>query len=242
MLSNINFIYFTAQVGLITDWLHIEMKLQVELIIVMFVCSASGDKSITKGGIKTEVKGNSGKIAIFKSNGSASDGVTINFDAIREVDTNGDAISDHSFNNFAQLEFTVSDIADGMVNGVNASTFQFKADIDIGSNTSTLITDIYVFPVATTISIDGYDVALKPGMLKFNIEVTAWPFCNPCTKGNTEYTGSFLELDIEVKGKKAPKSTTGGNKYDLGGGATFGLSTGVSIFFYARSREKDKLL
>jgi len=67
----------------------------------------------------TDVKGQSGKISIWKGTkeGSATDALTFEMDYIKELDTDGNEVGDnlsknekHSYNTFAVLEFLFSDI------------------------------------------------------------------------------------------------------------------------------------
>jgi len=54
--------------------------------------------------------------------------------------------------------------------------------------------------------------AVQPGDTKFNIQLTHWTFCDPCTDG----TGEFVDVQIQIKGKKegGPKAKEKGARIE----------------------------
>jgi hypothetical protein len=202
--------------------------------ILLVVGIYAADKTVTVGNITTKVKGQSGKIALYK-NGNESDGVTIDFSGIEEVDT----IPSHTFQNFAKLDFEFSDLVNTTYadSNVSVTQFSFKSNISIESKTATLTSYIYIFTSDGNITVDGTDFAVKSGEMKFNVKIKNWPFCGNlglvCSKGNTVVVGNNLDFIVEIKGKKSPSATKPAKKvkYDLGDGASVLIPTQVCQFY-----------
>lgn len=191
-------------------------------VLLLAVGTYGEDKSVTVGNITTKVKGQSGKIAVFKGM-NESDGVTITFDSIEEIDENGGIIKSHSYNNFAQLTFTFSDPENSTYPNSNASVtqFSFTSSVPLGSDgTATLKSYVYIFTADGNITVDGNETEVKEGDMKFNAEISNWPFCATCTAGNKDLTGVFLDFSVEIKGKKSANKTESSGGYDLGDGAS----------------------
>lgn len=184
----------------------------------------SEDKEVSAGGVSTHVKGQSGKISVYPSDKTQSDGVTINYSAIKEISEDSAEINSHSFNTFASQDFTFSNIVNDTYMDTNVSvvTFSFSAVITIGQGSSapqaTLTSEVFVFREDGTIQVDGEDFEVSAGLMKFNIKIEDWPFCNPCTSGNKNENGMYLDVEIEVKGKlSSSKSQNKEGEYMLGG-------------------------
>lgn len=191
-------------------------------VLLFAVGVFSDEKSVTVGDITTKVKGQSGKILIYKGT-NESDGVTVTYDAIEEIDTDEEKIQSHSYNNFAQLTFTFSAPENDTYPNSNVSVtqFTFQASIDVDGGPATLKSYVYIFTSSGNITVDGNDIEVKEGDMKFNAEIENWPFCDTCRHGNKDLTGKYLDFSVEIKGKKEPNKTddeTGA--FDLGDGAT----------------------
>lgn len=191
-----------------------------------------GDKTVTQGGITTKVKGQSGKISLYPAGKTESQGVTITFDAIKEADADG-VINEqgHFFNNFARLDFTFSDIEQTTYvnSSVNVAQFSFMSTIDVEANVNATLTSyVYIFKEDGNITVDGEDVEVTSGMMKFNLKIENWTFCNPCTKGNKDYIGEYLDFYINVQSKGTPNKGKN-NTFNLGDGATMVNPREVSL-------------
>lgn len=197
-------------------------------VAVLFVGISAEDKTVTVGNFTTKVKGQSGKIAVYR-NGNESDGVTITFDAIKELDSSETEVNKHSYNNFAQLTFSFSNPENTTYRDTNVTVtqFNFTSTIPLGNGTATLTSYVYIFTSEGNITVDGNDFGVKYGDMKFNAEIENWPFCagsgSDCKQGQTFYTGQYVDFSVEIKGKKTPESVTDSGiqgEYDLGGGDT----------------------
>lgn len=193
------------------------------IFVLLFAVGAHGeDKSVTVGDITTKVKGQSGKILIYKGM-NESNGVTVTYDAIEEIGTDQNKIQSHSYNNFASLTFTFSSPENDTYPNSNVSVtqFTFQASIDVDGGPATLKSYVYIFTSGGNITVDGNEIEVKEGDMKFNAEIQDWPFCDTCTHGNKQLTGMYLDFSVEIKGQKEPNKTddeTGA--FDLGDGAT----------------------
>jgi hypothetical protein len=208
------------------------------VLIFVVVGVLAEDKSVTVGNITTKVKGQSGKIAVYRGM-NESDGITITFDAIEEIDTNDVKIQSHSYNNFAQLTFTFSNPENTTYidSNVTVTQFSFTSSITIEGTTATLTSYVFIFTSDGNITVDGKSEEVMAGDMKFNAEIENWPFCNTCQKGNQQYTGKYLDFSVEIKGKKSPNATSGG-KYDLGDGLSVLTPKQVRFIFCYRCTSK----
>lgn len=213
------------------------MKVTVFMFVAIFVGICIADKMITTNGITTKVKGQSGKISVYASNMTEADGITITFDAMKEFG-GSEALIDHSYQNFAQLDFIFSNVTEGTYpnSSVDVSMFSFMADIPIDNVNAKLTTFIYMFKENGNITVDDEDIDVKAGQMKFNIMVENWTFCNPCKNKGQDVSGDSLHVDIYVKAKQAPKKSDKNATYELGGGSTMivpkWVSTRLFTFFY----------
>lgn len=199
--------------------------------LLLFLAGVSCDKEFSFAGVTTRVKGHSGIIAVFKGE-NETDGVTITFDAIRELSENEDKI--RGVETFARLQFNFSDLEEGEYgnSSVNVTKFSFTSDIsvDIG-NTPVLTSYVYVFTSEGNVTIDGEEVTVTPGVMKFDVMIKDWKFCTKCKVGNKYLDGEFLDFLVSIKGTKSPEKQ-GGNKnsYDLGDGASVLVPRQVCMF------------
>lgn len=192
------------------------------------------------GGTTVQILGRSGKMTVSNSNlGSSS--VTVTMDALREVDTSGNAVGTtgnpkHSFNTFASQDFTFSPASTVQYQNMTASYIDFTSTINSG--TFQVLT--YVFQDTGTITHDSEESKVGNGTLKFSVSVTGWNWCtgSNCQQGQTQQTGSFLDFDISIKGSQAPTAKPKANPnldaanqtkdYNIGN-AVVGLSTRVKV-------------
>ncbi|KAL4228725.1 hypothetical protein ACF0H5_011768 [Mactra antiquata] len=188
------------------------MKMLVCMLLasVMAGCFAA-QQSSTVGNITASVLGQSGKIRLYKGD-NVTDGIVITFSAIAELDDNDNKIQSHGYNNFAQLDFTFSDLENTtyMDSNVSVTKFSFSADIPVGGSTATLTSEVFLFNAGGNITVAGEEVEVTAGTMKFNVGIDSWTFCNPCTKGQTQITGAFLDFDIDIKGTSPPNEISPG--------------------------------
>ena len=210
------------------------------LIVVIFSCAFSADPEIKIGSCTTRVKGHSGKITLeCEKKTTNSDYVDnsgeviletiiwdLDFSTLRERDSQGVEVGKsgtrkHTFNNFAQLDFTFTTVAETKYQGLSATTFSFNTQ----ANGADLKIDIFLFTqdgnltIGNTLTKETETLAVTKGSLKFNVNITGWTFCsapadscdpktdNSCCKdGNTYQTGSVLELEIILTRRNASNS------------------------------------
>ncbi|KAH3699285.1 uncharacterized protein LOC127861256 [Dreissena polymorpha] len=194
------------------------------------VVAVEADKNVTVGGITTKVLGQSGKIKVYKATGNESEGVTITMDEIKELDSANNATPSHSFNTFATMNFNFSQQTETTYKGtdVNVTQFSFTANIRVGQGqtidgTAKLTSYVYIFSSNGNITVDGKNMTVRTGDMKFNVKIESWPFCGvgnvSCTQGQTSYKGAYLDFYVEIKGKGSVlnSSAGGNNTYELGG-------------------------
>lgn len=194
-----------------------------------FICA----EEMTISNVTVSVMGKSGKIKIFKKSENLTEQieeeVNIRFGSLSEKDENGTEVGKagpikHSFNNFAQLDFSVTPITPILFQNISAYHLNLTASNLIKADT-TFKAMIYIFNETGTIDIGGDDRAnVGPGMVKFSAMIENWVFCKNssicqddscCEKGGVYEIGSYLDFDLEILGNKnasSIKSTT----YDLG--------------------------
>lgn len=196
-------------------------------VLVLCVTGVFCDKDVTVGGITTRVLGRSGKIAVLKGKDQNS-GVTITFDAIREIADTGDKIQTKSYENFASLDFKFSDTEQGTYQDseVNVTMFNFTADIPAEKNDpmapkASLTSYVYVFTAEGNITVEGNNVSVTAGTMKFDIRIDNWNFCKACKASGKNVEGKYLDFVVSIKGKSTPKKRSGNSgTFDLGDDAT----------------------
>lgn len=206
------------------------MWMYVALISTLIAIGAyAEEKTSTVGNVTTTVLGQSGKIRVYKGD-NMTNGVTITFDDILEIDESGDTIMAHRYNNFAQLTFEFSELENTTYPDSNVSVlkFSFNADIPVESNTAKLTSEIFMFNEGGNITVDGNEVKVDEGTMKFNVKIESWSFCNTCTNKGKDVTGEFLDFSIEIKGASQPTESKPG-VYDFGEGASVLVPKKVSV-------------
>ena len=152
---------------------------------------ADEEKTFKVGDIEVKVKGKSGKMMIYRSfnvsdkkNSSKvmvkRNRVTLLMDAIQEIDSDGNIVGKsgkekHSFNNFANQDFTFSPLTQTKLQNISAHTVTFTAT-NIGGTGGTLKVVIYLFSEDGEISVGNETDEVSKGSFKFSIEVGV-----PCT-------------------------------------------------------------
>ena len=110
---------------------------------------------------------------------------------------------------------------------ISTKSFKFKANI-IGAELTVSVT---IFEKAGIIQNDDEEIEVKKGMVKTDILIRNWTFCDPCKSGKKDQIGKKLQFTMTIKGKNsAPKlkSTKRASKvgrkrapsYNLGGNVT----------------------
>lgn len=195
----------------------------------------AADKELNAGGIWAKILGQSGKIDLAPSSDVANDPnkVRIQIEALRQLDSSGATLgsggnSKYSFNSFATQDFTFGSLEDTTLGGVKCVKLPFTCTLGAGSK---IEIQVFMFKENGTITAGGETFPVTNSTMKFNVKLSDWAWCsnNGDCKG-TDGVGTSVELDISVTSKdKASKSTTGGNVYSLGGGATMRLSGKIQL-------------
>lgn len=204
---------------------------------------SSPDSTLSAAQITTKILGRSGKMTIGRGSNPDTDAdkVQVTFDEVMEIDSSGTAVGTsgamkHSFNTFANLDFTFSALQDTSFAGIAAKRLDFTADIT--SVSAKLTVQVYIFTNRGVISIDGENSTVTAGTVKFNIQIEGWQFCGnsgvTCSKGANNEIGDGIEFVITIKGKgtqqrKTTGKRTDGEEFELGGGSSVLLSRKISV-------------
>lgn len=199
-------------------------------------------EDIVTDSVTVDVLGQSGKIRMYGTDAGRSDPnlVTIEMDAMRELDTNGETVGSsgqerHSIQNFASQDFTFHNLVSDVLMGTNASIhasahrLSFESTIgDVGS----IAVDTFVITKEGLVGPESEQWNAGVGDMKFNIRFPNWKWCGDadanCRGGDV---GEYLELDLKMKGNLSQVTLVPGtvNTYDLGGGANLTLTDFVMI-------------
>jgi hypothetical protein len=193
------------------------------------------EPDISMDDVSVKALGHSGKISLSRTfnttNGTESNDVIINFSHLKELDMNGNEVGKsgsqkHSFNNFAQLDFTVSDVNQVKYQNLSASKFSLTAS-GIQTSETRLIGSIYVFNQTGMIKNGENETAnVQPGTVKLSVDIENWKFCdmgenstdyNLCQNGQTREEGKWIELGMSIKGKQHAMENGSKNRFSLGG-------------------------
>ncbi|XP_062566809.1 skeletal aspartic acid-rich protein 1-like [Saccostrea cucullata] len=212
------------------------------ILLSVFYHTHAADPEVSAEGVFVKIQGQSGGMTIGKTKNPDQDNnaVKIKFDAIQEKDSSGNVVgtsgnAKHSFNNFAQLDFTFSSLRDSEYENLTAKAINFTASIS--SVNAKMRVETFLFTEAGNITIDGESTVIEKGSVKFNIQLEGWTFCDNsgnCKKGEANEIGEYVDLTISIKGKSTPSRKTGNNKrtdgeeYALGGDASVALSKKIS--------------
>ncbi|KAL3866252.1 hypothetical protein ACJMK2_043567 [Sinanodonta woodiana] len=221
------------------------VSIVLSLFVVLTLLSDSlANKTANSNGVFVKVLGHSGKILISlrEDPSDGPDSVVVEFSAIKEKSMDGTEVgktgSKHSFNTFANQNFTFSEVVNGSYQ--NLTTVQFNFSADLSSVSSQLVTVVYIFTKAGNITVGNETTEVEPGTVKFNIEIRNWTFCGTsntiCSKSTANESGALIDFDIDIKGKgnatkvnetTERKNGTRGDSYELGGGAKVIMSKKV---------------
>eukprot|EP00931_Biecheleriopsis_adriatica_P012795 TRINITY_DN11403_c0_g1_i2.p1 TRINITY_DN11403_c0_g1~~TRINITY_DN11403_c0_g1_i2.p1 ORF type:complete len:489 (+),score=98.29 TRINITY_DN11403_c0_g1_i2:50-1516(+) len=178
-----------------------------------------------------DVQGQSGKFTVYDERSGRGSGIQVTMDALREVDADGFAVGasgsvKHSIQTFAAQDFTIASAEDVTLgdNNVSAVKISFSSPI---SSVGKIRVDTYVLGKSGSLGPPGETWAVQAGDLKWNIELSDWSWCG-CRKGQKVEEGTFIDLDISIKGLGDAKAKGDSNKsISLGGGVTLELSNQV---------------
>ena len=183
------------------------------LFFTVFVVGAKGeDVEHSVDGTTVKVLGQSGKIRLDH----VGQPITIDFDYLSELDASGTIVGHtgavkHSVTSFATQSFTFTPVVEQPYLGVPTKTFTFESPVySIGK----LKVVALLFQENATIDTGAEQWEVSRGDMKFNIELSDWTFCNPCSDG----IASFVEIGIEMKSSKEPDTAVGVSSVDVGGG------------------------
>ena len=204
--------------------------------MVLVVVDVTADKSVTVGGITTQVLCRSGKIFVYK--GSTSDGISIIYGFLEEIDSDDQKInidSKHKFSNFGQLQCSFSELEETTYgsNNIAVVQFSFTATIPLSGQSATLKSVVLVFKKDGTIDLGGETIKVKEGDMKFNVMIEDWTFCGhagtTCQTDQTTVTGKYLDFGMEIK-RKGPIQTPADDStiYGLGDGSVLILPKQVT--------------
>jgi len=191
----------------------------------IFCPVAGSSRDVTEAGGEAEVGilGKSGKFtASLKSDASSK--VTVEMDALRQIDANGNAVGNTSLSltTFAAQEFTIAnpvDVKMGVDSSVSAKKISFTSWV---GSAGEFLVETYAVTSAGDVGPDGEPWKVVPGDVKFNIGLTKWTFAEGA---------EFVELDIKMKGKNAAAIAVPGkaNTLDLGGGVKLQLTSKITV-------------
>ena len=220
--------------------------LAAAVLLLAVVCAE--DKEVESGGVNVEVKGRSGSVHLWRKlpNGNKTKALVMRFDALKELSANSDVVGKtgqvkHSFNSFASQDFIFSAVTDAAVPNSDGSptaskTFSFSGQLK--GLTSKLTVDIYLVKEDVNVTLGDELTSVTKGQVKITIKLEDWEWCAPCTVGNNNETGKYVDLVISLMSrgqakKRAGKGKKGGKRaragYDLGAGDGMELSNMVSI-------------
>jgi len=188
---------------------------------------------IDKGNIHVKALGHSGKILInqitIKDNKTEENPVTLDFSYLKELDELGNEIgksgnTKHSFNNFAQLDFSITKNQEVKYQNLSTTNFNIQA-VNIQDANTKFTGNIYLFNEEGDIKNGDETSAVEKSNFKLSIDIENWKFCtkdgaagsfNECLNGQNREIGKYLEFAMEIKGRDVAKDN-GNNKFLLGG-------------------------
>mmetsp|Transcript_33888 Transcript_33888/g.89809 ORF Transcript_33888/g.89809 Transcript_33888/m.89809 type:complete len:354 (+) Transcript_33888:74-1135(+) len=191
------------------------------------------------------VQGQSGKFTIYNENEGLASGIQINMDALRELDSAGQAVgasgsTHHSINTFAAQEFTIEPVeavtlragqledgvnASGEAQGVSADKISFHSPV---STIGQIRVDTYIIKEDGLLGPPNETWTVRAGDIKWNIELSSWSWCG-CSQGQTQQVGDMVDVDVTVKGLFDASQGASSKAILLGGGATLELSDQVNV-------------
>lgn len=214
-------------------------KLSILAIILLslFSLNLCQDGDVAVNGVSVKLLGQSGKLVLTKNitsgNTTTEESVTVNFSSLSEKDENNAVVGKsgaikHSFENFAQLDFTITNFTEGKFQNLTVYQTSFVAEKIVNPDT-TFTGTFYVFTQDGEITTGTNETTkVAPGVVKFSIDINKWPFCSNtdatcddqtdatcCKQGQNLEIGKYLDFALEIKGNKIINKTES-STYDLG--------------------------
>lgn len=190
--------------------------------VIFFILSSIARSQTTHGygGTSVEVLGQSGKARIIRGNKV----VTMQVDYLSEVDASDNEVGQvsnpkHTIQSFATQDFTFSPLVEKQFQNMTAREFAFETPINTIGNMNIVTV---LLNEEGTVGTETETWNVSPGDVKWNIELSDWTFCNPCSDG----TAKYIDVGIEIKGTKS--ESKGNQTVDLGD-ATLELSNRVVV-------------
>lgn len=190
--------------------------------------------------VVVDVQGHSGKFTVYKKSEGKANGIQINMDALRELDSEGNAVgtsgnTKHSINTFAAQDFTIArmetvtlaagQLGDANAQGVSASKISFSSPV---SSIGTVRIDTYIMKGAGSVGPPGETWTVQAGDMKWNIELSNWTWCG-CSQGQKQQVGDMIDVDVTVKGLVDAARGRSNKSVNLGGGVAMELSNKVYV-------------
>lgn len=189
------------------------------IIICLLFVFCHADVTHDAAGTRINVLGQSGKVRITR----VDKVITMQVDYLHEVDASGNTVgqtgsSKHSVNSFATQAFTFTPLKELSYQNVSMQEFTFATDVhSIGK----LKIVTMMVEEASSVATETETWSVARGDIKWNIELSDWAFCDPCSDG----TAAYIDIGIEIKSTKSEKKN---NTIDLGD-ATLQLSNRVQV-------------
>jgi hypothetical protein len=210
-------------------------------LVLLTISSLSFQQELnyTLNKVSLKILGQSGKMRITTNrtnilngtNVTTTEQVVVCFKSLKELNLNGSEVGKtgdvkHSFNNFAQLYFTVSNLTKGTFQNLSVISVNFTATKIVNDKT-TLTGMVHIFNDTGVINMGNSETAnVIPGNVKFSIMVNDWPFCTNetsclgstcCKSGQTNEIGAYLDLGIQIYGNTTAKvKNSNSNVFSLG--------------------------
>jgi hypothetical protein len=217
------------------------LNILATILFSLFSLNFCDDADLLLNDVAVKVLGQSGKIQIVKNYTSGNETnletVTINFSALREKDENGTEVGyngrvNHTFNNFAELNFTVGPVQEEKFQNLKVLSANLLAYLTDEANAEVMVrVDVFneTGVIETGVIENGRKetTKVKAGDVKFTFSIIKWWFCdgsvdNPimrqfCRRGDSTETGAYLDFELEIKGQKAANRSLNSNSiYQLG--------------------------
>lgn len=218
--------------------ISIAFGLCIGLVLGQNVTNSTGTgPEFSYGQVRAKVLGKSGKITFNTTD--AKSRVTIEFDGIQEKDSANNDVGTsgnvkHTFNTFANQDFTYSQPMNGTIYNVSATCVTFQSQLS--GLSSVFKVKLCIIHQDANVTVGNETIELRQGMLKFNFELYNWTFCNgsDCTKGQTNQIGEFIDVTVVIKGSGTAKPTSAnkpkkGDVYELGTNEQLIMSKQVEI-------------
>jgi len=187
--------------------------------------TSAGEKEFKSNSTTIKVLGQSGKFTIKPAKGN---GATITMDYLHEKSSEGDIVgktgsAKHSIQTFASQDFKFGTVE--RVEYQNSSTLKLDFETSISTIGKMSVTT-FIFEQQGIVNTSAEAWNVRPGDAKFNIKLYNWTWCAPCQQKN----GQYIDVGIEIKGKKVPEKKPGKNEsFSLGDGVDLELSNEVLV-------------